>query len=85
MPYIPQKAREQLDSGVRDPESVGELTYVITRTVDQYLGADPRFQTFADVIAALQCTQLELYRRVVAPYETVKQGENGDVYVNRTH
>jgi hypothetical protein len=35
---------------------------------------------YNDVIGALECCKLELYRRMVAPYENTKIKENGDVY-----
>ena len=61
--------------------NVGELTYVLTRTVDSYLCSDPRgYAEMAEGIAALECSKLELYRRIVAPYEDGKMRANGDVY-----
>ncbi len=35
---------------------------------------------FNAVVGALECAKLELYRRMVAPYENGKIAENGDVY-----
>lgn len=34
----------------------------------------------SEIIGALECCKLELYRRIAAPYEDIKIGENGDVY-----
>lgn len=80
MPYIDQEARDQLDAGGR-PVKVGELTYVLTRAVLEYVQAKgAKFATFADVLAALDATAREFYRRQVAPYEDGKIAENGDVY-----
>jgi len=36
-----------------------------------------------EIIGALECIKLELYRRVAAPYEDLKIEENGDVYFEK--
>jgi hypothetical protein len=77
MPYIEQKDRERART---EPRTAGELNYAITRLVLGFLGDSPRYQNFNDAIGALEGAKLELYRRVVAPYEDRKIVENGDVY-----
>jgi len=81
MPYIIRKLRgPALKAGA---SNVGELTYVLTRTVLDYLARTPdppRYRDYAEVLGALESTKLELYRRVVAPYEDKKCEEDGDVY-----
>jgi hypothetical protein len=81
MPYIDKAARERIDQGVR-PETAGELNYVISKVVDDYLfGKGPlRYTHLNEVVGALECAKLELYRRVAAPYEEKKIAEAGDVY-----
>ena len=37
-------------------------------------------ETHDDVVGAVRCCQLELYRRVISPYEETKIRENGDVF-----
>jgi len=70
-----------MDSG-KSPETPGELNYVITRMVDQYLEAKGglRYTNINEVTGVLECAKLELYRRIAAPYEDRKRGESGDVY-----
>ena len=83
MPYITQQERESLQDfeihldSARNP---GELNYLITTLINQYLGDNPKYRTFNDVLGVLECAKLELYRRRVAPYEDGKIQENGDVY-----
>lgn len=83
MPYISQKTRGVLYCGA-PPDSVGELNYVITRLVDDFLirsnGGVPSYTNINAVIGVLECAKQELYRRVAAPYEDKKRAENGDVY-----
>ena len=78
MPYIKQELREAIRAGGK-AESPGELNYALTLLCLDYLGDAPKYQSFNDVIGALECCKLELYRRRVAPYEDVKISENGDV------
>ena len=81
MPYIDQSARVALDRDGSVPRTVGELTYTLTRQVIEYVAVKGvRFATYADVLAALDATAREFYRRQVAPYEDEKIAANGDVY-----
>lgn len=80
MPYIPDERRDHLDTD-SVARNTGELTFEITRLIDAYHDAhEDNFQTRSEIIAALECAKLELYRRVVSPYEDKKCEENGDVY-----
>lgn len=82
MPYIPKAQRPSIDAAVDSchPGTAGGLTYMLTRICHKYLGERPNFLAFAVVVGCLVCTVLELYRRRIAPYETQKALENGDVY-----
>ena len=84
MPYISQKCRAVLDTAIlvrrRDPFTPGELNYKITQMVVKYLGKTPDYTRYNAVLGVLECAKLELYRRMVVPYEEVKKAENGDVY-----
>ena len=82
MPYIIQEQREELDSWVDILEptalSLGELNYLITRLL---LKTYPqKYQDFNALIGVLECVKLELYRRLITPYEQEKCDTNGDVY-----
>jgi hypothetical protein len=39
-----------------------------------------RYAHLNEVIGALECAKLELYRRIAVPYEDQKITESGDVY-----
>ena len=84
MPYINQKIRGELDVLIKPLVDIcrhlmwGELNYVLTKIL---LGCRP--ETYADyngLVGVLECVKLELYRRMVAPFEDSKKKENGEVY-----
>ena len=80
MPYIKQERREALRAGEK-PRDPGELNYAITVLADSYLKEKGlNYAHLNEVIGALDCAKLELYRRVAAPYEDEKITQNGDVY-----
>ncbi len=80
MPYINKKSREEL--GLRAlPKNAGELNYLITEQLTNYIFLNGEsYQTFNDIIGALEGAKLEIYRRLIVPYEDRKARENGDVY-----
>jgi hypothetical protein len=78
MPYIKQEERV---GRVTYAETAGQLNYVFTQVITEYLDNNGKsYQTINDIVGALECCKLELYRRIVAPYEDTKIKENGDVY-----
>jgi len=79
MPYIKDedKTKVALD-GAGTP---GELNYSFTTIALDYLERKGKNYTHInDVLGALEGCKLELYRRVVVPYENGKLEENGDVF-----
>lgn len=82
MPYIEQGRRAELDTGSQ-AETSGELNYRVTTMVDDWLGEAPGYERLNAAIGVLDCAKMELYRRVLAPYEDLKLEENGDAYRRR--
>lgn len=83
MPYIEQEARVRMEDG-RIPENAGELNYAIHLLLENYLYAKGEcYQTYNDMMGALEGVKAELYRRRVAPYENKKIQENGDIIFYR--
>ena len=88
MPYITKDRREVISinedcwGGVHhgDLQNAGELNYWLTTVCRRYLGKEYNYQKLNDVIGALEGCKLELYARVIRPYEDKKIEENGDVY-----
>ena len=86
MPYINQKSRKKfarlLSYLTTDiyKIGVGDLNYIITMICKFYIKSNKeRYQSYNDIVGALECCKLELYRRGAAPYEDIKIKENGDV------
>lgn len=80
MPYVDSKRREALNLG-EFPQTAGELNYLITDLVDAYIQKQGlSYSAVNEVVGALECAKLELYRRIAAPYEDQKATQNGDVY-----
>lgn len=80
MPYIEEKRRKQIRDG-DTIDTAGELNFVFTEKIVEYLtDHGTSYQTINDIIGVLENCKLELYRRVIAPYEDEKIKKNGDVY-----
>lgn len=80
MPYLTQANKTQLweEKKLRTP---GELNYMITTLVQGYIeDKGESYTTYNDIVGALECAKLELYRRKISTYENAKIVENGDVY-----
>lgn len=83
MPYIRPYDRFEItpEHAQRKPVSPGELNFLITTCVSDYLEHHSlSYENINAVIGVLECAKLELYRRVAVPYEDGKLRENGDVY-----
>lgn len=81
MPYITQEARKALDTGDVPAEVAGELNYLITQLVYDYIKRNGKsYSVLNEVVGVLECAKLELYRRVIVPYENSKLSLNGDAY-----
>lgn len=83
MPYIKPTDRIKFSNveleGIKC-DSAGDLNYLLTQICKGYLNkyGMVNYARFNDVVGALECCKLELYRRKIAPYENLKINENGD-------
>ena len=93
MPYITKIDRKKYEKAIDDIVlqlnlsgldgfyPVGDLNYIITTIIKKTLDRQGvRYQTANAVVGALECCKLELYRRVISPYEDTKVDSNGDAY-----
>jgi hypothetical protein len=86
MPYIKQDARHTFESHIQnlaaDADNAGDLNYIITKMLHLYLKKKGlRYANCNEVMGALECCKLELYRKLIGTYEDEKIVENGGVGV----
>lgn len=88
MPYIRPGSRIQIalrqDRGdiVGGAKTPGDLNFIISELVMKYVintNGKVSYTKMNEVVGVLECAKLELYRRVLAPYEDDKIEENGDI------
>lgn len=84
MPYIDPARRAAFDAHLdalgAELQSGGEINYCVYRLCLAFLKRTGMSYTNSMVpFSALGAAQMELYRRVIAPYEDRKILENGDV------
>lgn len=84
MPYIKPDNRHVFESHIQnlatDAENAGDLNYIITKMIHLYLQKKGlRYANCNEVMGALECCKLELYRKLIGPYEDEKVVENGGV------
>ena len=87
MPYIKKEDRNKLkdyiNNEVQGPENAGQLNFIFTKIILDYISKKGQnYQNYNDIIGALECCKIELYRRSIGPYEDIKITENGDVTKN---
>jgi hypothetical protein len=82
MPYISQERRYDLLARPHSIENAGELNYMLTMVINDYLGTSETltYMKINDIMGALEGAKLEFYRRIAVPYENTKIATNGDVY-----
>lgn len=84
MPYIKPEDRGKFNEEAVKlgtlAECAGDLNYAITVIAHTYLKKKSiRYANINEVIGALECCKIELYRAIAANYEDDKVIENGSV------
>ena len=80
MPYLDKAIRESLNDG-RKATKGGELNYQFSKLLNDFVAMRGlSYSVINEFIGALECSKLEAYRRVAAPYEDKKAITNGEVY-----
>ena len=85
MPYIKKEDRRKFDKVILNNlsklvETDGELNYCVSLLLHSILEKRGiNYQNMNNLIGTLECVKLELYRKVVSPYEEAKIDENGTV------
>lgn len=92
MPYIKQSIRNEIDpklyemiaeakDAVNNDQLSGEANYLVTKAVLHLLKPDSgwTYDALANTIKTLECSKLEIYRRLMGPYEDGAVIRNGDL------
>ena len=81
MPYLPYYKRHALDQ-VAYPTDAGDINYMISQIINKFIAyrGGLKYAVINEIVGALECAKLEMYRRLAAPYEDTKIDENGDVF-----
>jgi hypothetical protein len=85
MPYIKKEDRKKFEEALKlvklkVPSTPGELNYLFSMISAMYLHkTGKKYQYLNDVGGAALFSVLELYRRVIGPYEDSAIKKNGDL------
>jgi hypothetical protein len=84
MPYIKKLDRKKFEPSTKTLNkhisTCGELNYVMTKLCHQYIQKKGLcYANINEVIGAVECMKMELYRMIAAPYEEEKIDKNGMV------
>ena len=89
MPYISKESRQQYDYAINaivnnllqhDETINGELNYIIYSIIKKYVETKGlKYKTMQDIIGTIECCKLEIYRKILGPYEEKAIEKNGDI------
>lgn len=85
MPYIYQNRRYLFDGYLEEIavniDSSGDLNYCISKLLHLLVKKEGlRYETINSLMGTLDCASKEFYRKVAAPYENLKEQDNGGLY-----
>jgi len=94
MPYLTDDARAKIDDHINgiidvlvntDVSVPGGLNYAICRVADGVTAAKGEsYSIYNTLLGSVEAAKLEIYRRMVAPYEDVKCRANGEVFSSQS-
>ena len=91
MPYLQNNDKDSIDnqggidvcekfSAMEITDFAGALNYLNDKIVKTWIEKNgKKYFIFAVIAGTLVCCILEIYRRLIAPYEDKKISENGDI------
>lgn len=82
MPYLEKSRRKAIEAKSICIDKGGDVNYVVTQLCQNFLALKGEsYATYNELIGALECAKLELYRRKTGPYEDLKIKQHGDVWL----
>ena len=84
MPYIKKTDRKEFNDILNNLDyfnlDAGKINYLVSSILKKFVSVHgENYSIYNEIIGALECIKLEMYRRNVASYEDNKIGENGDI------
>lgn len=81
MPYIPQDERDKvLNYGVEAYDMTpGQHNFLLTSLLNAWLGPNPSYHNYEQVLGRLEAVKLEIWRRRMVQYEDQKKTQHGDI------
>jgi len=87
MPYIAKVQRKDIDDKLKELSKYlsvggdpGEYNYAISTLLHDLISCQGlKYHNINEAIGILECAKLELYRKVVGPYEDQKEKLNGKI------
>jgi hypothetical protein len=83
MPYIKQEKRTAINPILNKLKGIfyeigwrGSLNYCLYKLAKEHCYC---YRDYADFLGELEAAKLEIYRKLVAPYEELKEVENGSI------
>jgi hypothetical protein len=83
VPYIESRRRAEIAYTLPSDITTGELNFILSDLVDQFVGLVPNYDKLNSAIGVLECVIQEVYRKIVVPYELGKELTNGPVFMER--
>jgi hypothetical protein len=93
MPYLSDEHKNELDDAIIDLTTTltetevsipGGLNYIISQIVDRVVVKHGEsYSLYNTMLGSVEAAKLEIYRRLIAPYEDTKIKENGDVFCKK--
>lgn len=90
MPYLVADERVDIESIIPDLSAAiltpgttlpGNINFAVSSLVNEIVAdRGESYALYNTILGALECSKLEIYRRMVSPYEDEKQKQNGDVF-----
>jgi hypothetical protein len=82
MPYLKPENRIPMDEIVqimidKGVSFNGDINYILFKLAKKTI--KPSYANYKNVCGELECCKLEIYRKLIAPYEEIKENENGSV------
>ena len=75
---IPHLSKAILTPGTTLP---GNINFAVSSLVNEIVAdRGESYALYNTILGALECSKLEIYRRMASPYEDKKQKQNGDVF-----